>query len=275
MAAYRMDVHASRSARAATPATTRCCASLRAPCTAVAPDAIGGPVSILEASRTIIFAFGEAGACALIVDLHSAMGHLAPDQRRAAHAYSADPRRRRHARNVRRLSTCRSTTRTSSRLPLLLGVGVAFKIYYIMAWREGQTNLLQSVLTRAVMFCAGDHRNRVWQPVLLKPPGHVEHGRAAGAVADLHARGGRPVPADPDGQAAHSVDERQPPLLRVADQQSRAGSGLIDLGFNAPRCARCGTRRGRDRTGGWPASERGFHRRVELRIVGVRQPDQV
>jgi predicted RND superfamily exporter protein len=39
-------------------------------------------------------------------------------------------------------------------LPLLLGVGVAFKIYYIMAWREGQTNLLQSVLTRAVIFSA-------------------------------------------------------------------------------------------------------------------------
>jgi uncharacterized protein len=39
-------------------------------------------------------------------------------------------------------------------LPLLLGVGVAFKIYYIMAWREGQTNLLQSVLTRAVTLSA-------------------------------------------------------------------------------------------------------------------------
>jgi hypothetical protein len=39
-------------------------------------------------------------------------------------------------------------------LPLLLGVGVAFKIYYIMAWREGQTNLLESVLTRAVTFSA-------------------------------------------------------------------------------------------------------------------------
>jgi len=37
---------------------------------------------------------------------------------------------------------------------LLLGVGVAFKIYYIMAWREGQTNLLESVLTRAVTFSA-------------------------------------------------------------------------------------------------------------------------
>jgi len=39
-------------------------------------------------------------------------------------------------------------------LPLLLGLGVAFKIYYIMAWRAGQTDLLQSSLTRAVVFSA-------------------------------------------------------------------------------------------------------------------------
>ena len=39
-------------------------------------------------------------------------------------------------------------------LPLLLGVGVAFKIYYIMAWRAGKTHLLQSTLTRAVIFSA-------------------------------------------------------------------------------------------------------------------------
>ena len=39
-------------------------------------------------------------------------------------------------------------------LPLLLGVGVAFKIYYIVAWRSGKTNLLQSSLTRAVTFSA-------------------------------------------------------------------------------------------------------------------------
>jgi len=39
-------------------------------------------------------------------------------------------------------------------LPLLLGVGVAFKIYYIMAWRAGKTALLQSVLTRAVTYSA-------------------------------------------------------------------------------------------------------------------------
>ena len=39
-------------------------------------------------------------------------------------------------------------------LPLLLGVGVAFKIYYVMAWRAGKTGLLQSTLTRAVVFSA-------------------------------------------------------------------------------------------------------------------------
>lgn len=39
-------------------------------------------------------------------------------------------------------------------VPLLLGVGVAFKIYYIMAWRAGKTGLLQSPLTRAIVFSA-------------------------------------------------------------------------------------------------------------------------
>lgn len=39
-------------------------------------------------------------------------------------------------------------------LPVLLGVGVAFKIYYIVAWRAGETNFLQSPLTRAVFFSA-------------------------------------------------------------------------------------------------------------------------
>ena len=37
---------------------------------------------------------------------------------------------------------------------LALGVGVAFKIYYILAWRNGQTDFLQSALTRAVFYSA-------------------------------------------------------------------------------------------------------------------------
>jgi uncharacterized protein len=39
-------------------------------------------------------------------------------------------------------------------LPVLLGIGVAFKIYYVMAWRRGETDFLQSSLTRAVFFSA-------------------------------------------------------------------------------------------------------------------------
>ena len=40
-------------------------------------------------------------------------------------------------------------------LPLLFGIGVAFDIYFVMAWRNGARDLLQSPLARAVMFSAG------------------------------------------------------------------------------------------------------------------------
>ena len=43
---------------------------------------------------------------------------------------------------------------TLGELGVLLGVGVAFKIYYVTAWRQGRTNLLQSSLTRAIFFSA-------------------------------------------------------------------------------------------------------------------------
>ncbi|KPF75270.1 hopanoid biosynthesis-associated RND transporter HpnN [alpha proteobacterium AAP81b] len=38
--------------------------------------------------------------------------------------------------------------------PLLFGVGVAFHIYFVMAWRAGGTDLLQSSLARGVFFSA-------------------------------------------------------------------------------------------------------------------------
>jgi hopanoid biosynthesis associated RND transporter like protein HpnN len=39
-------------------------------------------------------------------------------------------------------------------LPLLLGIGVAFNIYFIVEWRSGTKELLNSSLTRAVVFSA-------------------------------------------------------------------------------------------------------------------------
>jgi len=39
-------------------------------------------------------------------------------------------------------------------LPLLLGIGVAFHIYFVIAWRAGGHDFLQSSLSRAVFFSA-------------------------------------------------------------------------------------------------------------------------
>jgi hypothetical protein len=37
-------------------------------------------------------------------------------------------------------------------LPLMFGVGVAFHIYYVIAWRKGVVDMLASSLTRAIFF---------------------------------------------------------------------------------------------------------------------------
>jgi hopanoid biosynthesis associated RND transporter like protein HpnN len=39
-------------------------------------------------------------------------------------------------------------------LPLLFGIGVAFHIYFVMAWRGGEGHLLESSLTRGIFFSA-------------------------------------------------------------------------------------------------------------------------
>jgi len=39
-------------------------------------------------------------------------------------------------------------------LPLLFGIGVAFHIYFVLAWRSGEGHLLQSSLARAIFFSA-------------------------------------------------------------------------------------------------------------------------
>ena len=39
-------------------------------------------------------------------------------------------------------------------LPLLLGVGVSFNIYFVMNWRTGRTDVLSSPTARAILFSA-------------------------------------------------------------------------------------------------------------------------
>ena len=69
-------------------------------------------------------------------------------------------------------------------LPVLLGVGVAFKIYYIMAWRSGQTALVQSTLTRAAMFSAMTTATG-FGSLSVQRLRHLEHGSADGAGTDV------------------------------------------------------------------------------------------
>jgi hypothetical protein len=120
---------------------------------AVEPNATEGPISILEARRTVVTAFIVAGACALLsisILLWITLGRISDVLLTLIPLLMA---------GVVTLEVCVIIEMPLNfaniiALPLLLGVGVAFKIYYIMAWREGQTHLLQSVLTRAVTFSA-------------------------------------------------------------------------------------------------------------------------
>ncbi len=120
---------------------------------AAEPDASEGPISILDARRTVLVAFSEAGACALIsitLILWITLRRFGDVLLTLVPLLTA---------MLVTLELCVIVDLPLNfaniiALPLLLGVGVAFKIYYIMAWREGQTNLLQSVLTRAVTFSA-------------------------------------------------------------------------------------------------------------------------
>jgi len=61
-------------------------------------------------------------------------------------------------------------------LPLLFGIGVAFNIYFVMAWRTGHHNLLQSSLTRAVIFSAATTASGFGSLWLSSHPGTASMG---------------------------------------------------------------------------------------------------
>jgi hopanoid biosynthesis associated RND transporter like protein HpnN len=120
---------------------------------AVEPTATGAPVSLQESGHTVVRAFIEAGCWALAsisILLWITLRRFGDVLLTLVPLLLA---------GVVTLELCvliglPLNFANIIALPLLLGVGVAFKIYYIMAWRAGITNLLQSSLTRAVFFSA-------------------------------------------------------------------------------------------------------------------------
>ena len=120
---------------------------------AVAPEATGTPVLIQQSADTIVLAFAQAGllAFAAITLILSLVLRRASDV-----FYTLLPL---VLAGVVTLELCvlldlKLNFANIIALPLLLGVGVAFKIYYVLAWRAGETSLLASSLTRAVFFSA-------------------------------------------------------------------------------------------------------------------------
>ena len=119
----------------------------------IAPNATGEPVAVQESGDTIVHAFIEAGVCALVsigILLYLVLRRVSDVLLTLVPLLLAG------------LVTLEITVLIDLplnfaniiALPLLLGLGVAFKIYFVMAWRAGTTNLLQSSLTQAVFFSA-------------------------------------------------------------------------------------------------------------------------
>lgn len=120
---------------------------------AVAPEATGVPILIQESAKTVVRSFIQAGLLALVsitIILFVALRRVSDVLLTLVPLLLA---------GVVTLELCvliglPLNFANIIALPVLLGVGVAFKIYYVLAWRDGETSLLASPLTRAVMFSA-------------------------------------------------------------------------------------------------------------------------
>ena len=119
--------------------------------TAVAPNASGGPVSVVEAGHTIVDAFRLAGSLSLLAIVALLFAVL---RRLIDVVYTVLPVM---LTGLLTLGTCVLINQPINfaniiALPLLFGIGVAFHIYLVIAWRSGEKHFLTSSLTRAVLF---------------------------------------------------------------------------------------------------------------------------
>jgi hopanoid biosynthesis associated RND transporter like protein HpnN len=143
---------------------------------ALDPDATGGPISILESGRTIVTAFLQAGGWALAsisILLWITLRRFGDVLLTLVPLLLA---------GVVTLEICVLIGMPLNfaniiALPLLLGIGVAFKIYFVMAWRSGRTKLLQSSLTRAVIFSAATTATAFGSLWLSSHPGTSSMGK--------------------------------------------------------------------------------------------------
>jgi uncharacterized protein len=121
--------------------------------TALAPEAGGPAVTIEATSRTIVGAFRSAATAAVVaiavilfvalrrpLDVGLVLAPLLLSALMTVIVMVAVPLPLNYANIIA--------------LPLLLGVGVSFNIYFVMNWRAGRTAMLGSATARAILFSA-------------------------------------------------------------------------------------------------------------------------
>jgi hopanoid biosynthesis associated RND transporter like protein HpnN len=120
---------------------------------AIAPDATGAAISIQESGNTIVRAFVRAGIGSFVI-IAILLGFALRDLRDVALALGSLL-----FAGLMTLASCvalglQINFANIIALPLLFGIGVAFNIYYLMAWCAGEGDLLRSPLARAIVFSA-------------------------------------------------------------------------------------------------------------------------
>ncbi len=141
----------------------------------IAPDATGTPVTIQEAGHLISGAFIQAGIIAIV----AITALLAVVLRRLRDVVLVVV-----PLLLAAMLTLAVTVVIGMKLnyaniialPLLLGIGVAFDIYFVMNWRAGQSRHLQSSTARAVVFSALTTMSAFGSLALSNDPGTAEMG---------------------------------------------------------------------------------------------------
>ena len=142
---------------------------------AVAPQATGPAISVQASAATIRHAFILAGLIALGLTLVLLLAALR-DLRLALLALAPLA-----LAGLLTLATCALLGPALNlaniiALPLLFGIGVAFDIYYVTAWRGGERQLLPNALTRAVLFSALTTASAFGTLALSNHPGTASMG---------------------------------------------------------------------------------------------------
>ena len=141
----------------------------------IAPDASGPPVVVAQAGETVVDAFRQAGLYAFLAifailvvalrnprDVALTLGPLV-------------------LAGILSLETADALGMSLNfaniiALPLMLAVGVAFHIYYVIAWRKGTVDMLASSLTRAIFFSSLTTGTAFGSLMLSSHPGTASMG---------------------------------------------------------------------------------------------------